>query len=411
MMMRCKRKLTFLLLLFCTLVYGQVADYSYRRALTGVMNQWHSIVLPNEIFGKLDQNLSDIRIFGVLEDKDTLEVPYILRLVTEKLSSKEQSFHLINQSKNEKGYYYTYELGQNSSVNEILLDFKQENFDWKVNVEGSQNQQDWFSIIDNYRILSINNSQTNYKFTTITFPDAKFRYIRVQIISQKQPELLSTKVILTENVVSKYRNYKINCTKVREDKKYKQTILDIRLAEAVPVSYLKIDVKNKYDYYRPITIEYLSDSTKTPTGWIPVYNRLLEGTLNSLEKNEFKFNSMTLKEIKVIIDNQDNAALRIQSVSVKGYDHQLIARFDTPATYYLAYGNKNAVKPDYDIERFVDSIPTSLTPLMLGHEQIIKRESAKPDKPLFENKMWLWAIMGIIIILLAWFTLKMITKK
>jgi hypothetical protein len=120
---------------------------------------------------------------------------------------------------------------------------------------------------------------------------------------------------------------------------------------------------------------------------------------------------MTLKEIKVIIDNQDNAALRIQSVSVKGYDHQLIARFDTPATYYLAYGNKNAVKPDYDIERFVDSIPTSLTPLMLGHEQIIKRESARPDKPLFENKMWLWAIMGIIIILLAWFTLKMITKK
>jgi len=47
----------------------------------------------------------------------------------------------------------------------------------------------------------------------------------------------------------------------------------------------------------------------------------------------------------------------------------------------------------------------------LGVEKIIDQKDKKVITPLFENKIWLWIVMGIIIILLGGFTLSMMKKK
>lgn len=96
---------------------------------------------------------------------------------------------------------------------------------------------------------------------------------------------------------------------------------------------------------------------------------------------------------------------------MNGYVHGLIARFIDPATYYLVYGNDLAEKPHYDIDRFADKIPIALTALKLGDEQLIEKTSLQKTEPLFQNKIWLWTIMALIIVLLGWFSLIMIRKK
>ena len=90
---------------------------------------------------------------------------------------------------------------------------------------------------------------------------------------------------------------------------------------------------------------------------------------------------------------------------------ELIARFTDDATYFLTYGNKKAVRPHYDIERFADNIPEVLTTLELGSELRIEKEEGRLTEPLFKSKKWLWAIMTVIILLLGWFSVKMISKK
>jgi len=86
--MKIKFKLAFLLLWSYSFSFGQMNEYNYKRVLTGIKDEWHNIVLPNEIFGKVKQDLSDIRVFGITKDNDTIEVPYILRLATEKYQKK-----------------------------------------------------------------------------------------------------------------------------------------------------------------------------------------------------------------------------------------------------------------------------------------------------------------------------------
>ena len=114
---------------FCVHAFGQKGDFQYKRGINGIVDQWHRIVLPDDIFGKVNTDLSDIRILGITQQKDTLEVPYILNDPLKAVSVKEIPFVIINESANEKGYYFTFDSKESRRVNEIDLAFKQTNFD------------------------------------------------------------------------------------------------------------------------------------------------------------------------------------------------------------------------------------------------------------------------------------------
>ena len=399
-----------LLFLLCSNSFGQINQYNYKRELNGISEQWHKVVLPNEVFGKVSQNLSDIRIFGIKENNDTIEAPYLLRLTNDKVSNKDIAFKVINDSWNDKGYYFTFEIPSTEPINQIKLDFGQENFDWRLKVEGSQNQKEWFTITENYRILSIKNRITDFQFTKLTFPSSKYRFFRLLIDSKEKPDLKVASISQQEISKGFLRNYPIKNISTKENKQSKQTEIDIELQSPVPVSKIKIDILDTFDYYRPVTIKYLTDSFKTEKGWKYRYNTLTSGTLNSIEKKHFKFNSTTFQKIKIFIHNHDNQALDIGSINVKGYAHELVARFTEPATYFLTYGNNKAVKAQYDIAQFADKIPKKLTAIEIGNEMTIEKEGISVTEPLFKNKNWLWAIMIFIILLLGWFSLKMMRK-
>jgi len=381
--------LSILFILDCSFSYGQIEQYNFKRELKGISEQWHKIILPEDVFGKVSQELTDIRIFGITTNNDTVEVPYLLRLASEKIFIKDVAFLTINTSQNDKGFYFTFEIPTTEPINQIKLDFKQNNFDWRVKLEGSHNQSEWFTIIENYRILSIKNEITDFQFTKLTFPSSKYRFFRLFIDSKEKPELTSASIVQQEITDGTFRNYSIKNFSKKENKERKQTEIDIELEMPVPISYFKINIKDSFDYYRPITIKYLNDSTKTEQGWKYNYNTLTSGTLNSVEKNEFKFSSKTVQKLKILIHNQDNQPLTIDTLNVMGYEYEILARFTDQATYFLTYGNKIAERPNYDIDRFTDKVPLTLTTLDIDNELIIEKEQISETAPLFKNKNWL----------------------
>lgn len=400
--------LIFSILLFLN-TQAQIKGYSYKRELQGIKDTWHSISIPTDMFSKVSPSLADIRIIGITDKNDTIEAPYIIALSEDKITKKEIAFNQINESKNEQGYFFTFEIPTATTINQIELELGQQNFDWRVLLEGSQNQQQWFSIIDNYRILSVENEQTHFQFTKLIIPNSKYRYYRLCIKSAEKPYLSSAKILLDERVDGNLTNYKVKSTKIESVKK--ETIVEIELQSVVPVNFLDIKIKNDFDYYRPIRIDYLADSVNTDKGWKHSYFSVESDTVNSFEKNEFRFSSKFAKQFRIVIDNQDNKPLTIDSVSVKGYKYELNARFTESAKYFMIYGNKNAYAPSYDIALFTDKIPAALSALNLGEEQYIGKEEKQKGNPLFQNKLWLWGIMLVIIALLGWFSLKMIKNK
>ncbi len=405
-------KLLGTVLLFCNLhAFTQIKDYRYKRELKDISSQWHTIQLPDDIYRHLNEDFSDIRIYGLTPAQDTVEAPYLLRIATNKISKRTVEFKTINRASNANGYYFSFEIPTAEAVNQIQLDFKQLNFDWKIKLEGSQNQQDWFTVLNDYRILSIKNELTSFKFTTLKFSDAKFRYYRISINSPVQPELLTASIINEQLKPGKHLTYPVKKFTTIEKKETKQTIVELLLEHPVPVSSLEIKINDTVDYYRPITIQYLTDSVKTEQGWMYNYQTLLSGTLNSFEKQQWEWESRLVQKLRIIIDNQDNQALSVGEVVLQGYVHELLARFSMPGTYALYYGNKNASRPVYDLNHFADKVPLEAQLVDMGEELNSGIQEPKVGESFFDNKWWLWIVMGIIIVLLGGFTFSMLKKK
>ena len=120
---------------------------------------------------------------------------------------------------------------------------------------------------------------------------------------------------------------------------------------------------------------------------------------------------MTWKDIKITIYNGDNQPLSITNIESKGYKYQLVGRFTEPADYMLVYGNASMRKPSYDIARFKTKIPKDLSALRIGAEETIFKPEQETIKPLFENSYWLWGIIGVVILVLGGFTLRMLKKS
>jgi len=391
--------------------YGQMTEYNYKREIHDISDQWHKVILPNELFGKTSNDLSDIRIFGLTTTNDTIEAPYLLRLSKEKTTSQDVAFKILNISHNANGYYFTFEIPTKESINQIKLDFIQKNFDWKVTLKGSQDNKEWFTLLKNFRILSIKNKQTDFQFTKLNFPSSKYRFVRVFIDSKEKPKLKVASIAKYNSTDGTFKKYSIKKLSTKENKQTKQTEIDIELPLPVRLSHINIGVSDTFDYYRHVTIKYLSDSLKTDRGWKYNFNTLIDGTLNSIEKNGFQFSSTTVQKLKIYIDNHDNQPLELNTIEVKGYIHELVARFTEQGSYYLTYGNKRAARANYDIERFRDNIPKTLTALNLNAEMTLEKEKIQVIEPLFKNKTWLWTIMAVIILLLGWFSIKMMNKK
>lgn len=406
-----KNKICIYLLLFiCSNTFGQTKHFNYERVIIGNTDQWNKLELPNDIYGKISTDLSDLRIIGITSNNDTIEAPYIVQSTKEISQIKDVTFKLLNKSENENGFYFTFKLPNKKSINQIQLDFDNDNFDWKVTLEGSQTQKDWFTILKDSRILSIKNNQTNYQFSKLSFSDANYSYFRILIKSKVAPKLNSAKLSLTETIPGKIQAYNIKEIHSKENKKSKQTEIDIQLDKPALINHLKVKVNDSFDFYRPILISYVSDSTETERGWKYNYKPLTSGTLSSVELNAFKFDQVIAKRLKIVIRNADNQALSVGKVEVSGFLQELLVRFTKPATYYLKYGNKYAARPNYDISRFSNKIPKQIRSVSLGKEQTIKKESAISKEALFMNENWLWIVMGIMVLLLGWFTLKMMKK-
>lgn len=388
---------------------GQITDYSFKRPLIGVEAQWHKVQLPESIFSKLNNDLSDIRIFGFTYVGDTIEAPYILKRSSGKIVYKDVPFQLVNKSHNADGYFFTFDLKTNELINQIDLDFGRANFDWNISLEGSHNQKEWFSIVNNYRILSIQNELTDYKFTRVAIPDSRYQFYRLCVKSSDEPIFKNAIVSLNQVEGGVYNSVKVKNKEIRDDKERKQTIIDLEFENKVPVALVKFFIGNNFDFYRPVTIRSLTDSIKTEQGWRHNYVTVANGTVSSFENNVFSLPNTMVSRMRLVIDNQNNQPLTIDSVEVKGLYHYLIARFQPQTTYSLYYGNKHAYKVSYDIERFPENIPDKAETILLGDE-ISLRSNDLPQKPSAISELWLWGVMVVIILLLGWLTLGMIRK-
>lgn len=396
-------------LLISGLLSAQIEDYRYMREISEVEEQWHRLKLVPEVLSKLSDGMHDIKVIGITSENDTIEAAYLLRSTSDKIENVELRFSLVNQSYKDGKYYYTLKNTGSETINLIDLGFKEANFSYTAKLEGSQDQEEWYEIIDKQLLVSIKNDLTNYHFCKLSFPASDYSFYRIQISSEEDPGLIYAKTFHKQKEAGSSVSYEPEWFNML-DEEQKKTELIIDLDSPQPIHEISLELADTFDYYRPVEISYLADSFETEKGWKYNYRSVYQGTLSSLEKASFEFSPQKAQRFKVRIENGPNPALDFSSVKAKAYKYYLLIRFTEEADYYLAYGKDNAQRVEYEIAQFQDQIPEELQDLSLANE-IQLTSDPEDKKALFENELWLWLILGSTILILARFSFKMVVSK
>lgn len=207
--------------------------------------------------------------------------------------------------------------------------------------------------------------------------------------------------------------------KVKENRQEKLTEITVDLPQHAPVHTVRIHVADKLNYRRHFFLmtRVHSDRSK-PVKEPYIYDYVTENDLRSGKNNSFSIDTQFAEQFRILIHNDDNAPLTIDSISVEGPAYQLMARFPADGNYLLVYGNPNALAPSYDIVNF--PIPGHGIPVDVGGElklplkpspQAPKATATTEKEPGISHQTWLYILMGVLIVLIGAFTLSMMRSK
>lgn len=389
--------------------FAQEKKFSHKRKVTNIDKEgWYAVTLPPDIFIHCESDQRDLRLFSITGN-DTTEVPYLLKKRSTQVKEKEIELNAINKSKKDNVLFLTFELSPGEKVNYINLHFEQTNYFAFVKIEGSDDKKEWFQIIENQRIFSIDNATAKYAFGVVNFGLTNYKYLRVSVSSDKP--LTFDRALFQHHEISEGSFIDIpRAWTSKNQKDTRQTVVDVTLDHHRPVSHFSVQVDDKIDFYRRCQISILLDSIQTQKGWIRNFQNIYEGYLTSFRPNEFIIgNNIQTGMLRLTIDNLNNPPLKINNVAAKGPIVELVANLK-PENIYLFYGNRFLDLPFYDLTYFEEKIPDELVPASLGKEENIDTPQTQTNA-LVENKIWLWAIMVVIIAVLGYFTLKMMKGK
>lgn len=386
---------------------------SYKRKINAKQNSWNYFRIPDNLYEKAEPSLADLRIYRIRQ-KDSLEVPYLISGIWGTEAQTDEYFEILNKTKTDKGYYFTLQREDNQSeISEINLSFDNRNFDWRIDLEGSNDQKEWFGILENYRVLSIQNSKTDFSFENLIFEKTRYKYYRILVKTNEKP-LLSEAAFQNDDVLKyqKFNVHKIQNFKVKNDKKSKTSTAVFSLKNSLPIHSFRIKVENKNDFYRPISI-YAIDTIATEKGKLAEYSGIADGTLSSLKGADLKsYKEVLAKQMMIVIDNGDNPPLKISEIEVKTYENGIVFKAEKSGDYILTYGNQQIIdRPNYDIETFEEKISREKKDTVSLSNEMIVKQADNRSKPLMESDYWLSGIMIVLILFLGYFSYKMIAKK
>ncbi len=401
--------------------FAQKNDFSFKRAIKpNPATEWNKIEIPLLMYEKLNQNFSDIRIYQ-LSGKDSLEVPYLLSKTQfaslENETTEYIGFKILNQTKTTEGYYFTLESPITADIEEIDLHFSNQNFDWKITLEGSHDQKQWFSILENYRILSIQNRKTDYNFQLLAFEKTNYKFYRIFIPSKETPILQRASMQEKFTPKIEFNKLLINNIKQTNSTKDKNSVITFSLPYKIPIYSLILNIDKNDAFSRPIEIKYLVDSIKTEKGWVKNYETFYYGKIIYYGAKDLDFSFpnndvIWAKDFQIIIENQDNAPITVKSVNTVSPKYFIYFKPKNEENYFLFYGNKKSSLPEYDLKLIEDKVfKLSKSDASLSDEEKLPKKEKPTKEPLFKDKGWLWGVMILIICILGFFSYRMLSTK
>jgi len=402
-----------------------LTTFEYRAEVTvDSAAEYSLITLEPQIYNHARRGLADIR----LADSDNLPVPYVLTRPKDFFDTSRYSVSLINRSTNDSNAaLVTLDFGKQVIKNSIDVQTKGRSFRRPVKVEGSNDNIQFFTLVDTAFVFAVGDSDDS-RFSTVDLPRNDYRYLRVTVTgmhSETEPPVISA-VKASQRGKKQASRQPVDITKIErtQDEKTNSTVCVYDLAyRNLPLSEITLDIADK-SFYMYITIlgrdvptrkvkinsednreRYKEIEVRFQTVKSGVIYRYTTAAGKKHENLQLSIPSgRGYRYLKIVIRNYDDSPLAINSVSAEIMPHQLL--FPTPAAAITLYtGSKTAAAPKYDLARTLNKPlkveAAKAVVARLGKNPIFGRIDQKPLPWTEQHKTLLLIILAAVALPMA----------
>ena len=349
-----------------------------------------------EVFANSASGLVDLRIIA----GDGSEVPY--KLDVSKGERERASFPTtIREQGYVPGEYNTFvaDLGREGIVhNQIEIHTPATNFRRTATVDASTDGETWARIAEQpVYDFTVKERAFTTSDTTLRYSETTARYLRVRIVDDGggSLEITGARVLFVRETTAREVPWAASVVSSTRDTEKRTSVVDVDLGvEGLPSHRLAVRVPD-VNFYREVRLEISSNREE--------WSRATQAAIFSYDTPKFVGNGLVLnypetttRYLRLTIFDEDNSPLDLQGVDVRGL-RRIVFFLATPGqSYELYYGNLEARRPVYDIERLLPYLATEDLPqASLGphddNPQFV--EAAPPSRPVSERLPWLLPVV------------------
>lgn len=361
------------------------------------------LVPDREVFAGAAGDLADLRIIS----DENMEVPYKLEI-----SEAESQVTSFPVSLLDEGYIpgtytiFTADLGREDILhNEIEIDIVSSNFRRTATVESSNDGATWM-IIATQTIYDFTVEERSFttRDTQVRYPESTARYVRVKIADEGEGplDIAGATVLFVKETQAREIPWTSSILKVSRDTGQRTTNVEVDLGTPGLPSYrLTISVPD-VNFYREMSLESSIDREN----WSTIMGRV---EIYAFDTPRFVGKSLTItypettsRYLRLVIHDEDSPPLTVQEVSVWGLWRRLVFVVDPQQSYKLYYGNVEAQRPTYDIERLFPYLVTEELPEAELDVQTANSHFVKEKPPVSERFPWLLpTVVAVATVLVA----------
>lgn len=337
-----------------------------------------------------------------------------------------------------EGISITLDLEANAAaVDGLTLITQQHNYEYVLQVLGSDDGQNWQILLDKALIYDYSQFM-NISNRDVALPTNQFRHFKI-VVAQAVQTRVAEVMALTRTLQGDeelQRSEKVDVhhqplhiesihlwhnqseTLAESEQRFEypvagfiisqdkdNTLIDIE-AQNLPLTGFKLDIATP-NFSRKAEVQIpLQNGIETRM------QTLASGTLKALHFQDINRQETTLsfpqqrrQHYRLVIHNQDNPALEITHVTGTGPGYALLFLPQIEQSYRLLYGAENAKIPSYDIAPIQELIREGYQSVAahLGPEVEISRQSDDLDfVRLLNSKLFLGLMIGLMVLVLGW---------
>ena len=300
---------------------------------------FYNIILTPDKSQYLNSSFTNIRIL----DEDNKEVPYLLRadvphMVTEVF--REYSKIEKKQTKNCCTTIVLHNPDQRLS-NNVRLVVKNADVTKEATLLGSDDKINWFALNQHLVLTPASSKEGTSEIKIVNFPLSDYQYYSLQIDDSTSAPLniLTAGYFEVETANGKYAEVPVTEITMTDSVKEKKSYLRIRFNGPMTLDKFELAMKGAPFFLRKGMVFLLKTRKLKGDKTERYYEAIREIEITSKRPTTVELQALKVKDLLIVIDNEDNPALDIDEFKAFQLNRYLTAWFSAGTKYRVKVGN------------------------------------------------------------------------